>query len=208
MLTADAAEFPGVPDKLPRGAHELNNDVEPAHPDTKPGAEMDMELGGDENAAKREAVLKLARIAPANAVGGGKRRWEEEFEDEGPLPKRVTRGRERSGTAVNDEVVGDEAGMASDTVYFADGYPADEDGEGSGQLSEDAVEPASPKDKGGGDTAGPAGGPREIARAALGATRRVSVRDLLSEDHASVGDDAEEREVERAARGLLDLTRG
>lgn len=208
MLTVHAAEFPGVPEKAPRGTQELNDDVEPTHPATKPGAEMDMELRGEENAAKREAVLELARIAPAGAGSGGKRRREAESKDEEPLPKRVTRSKGRSGRAVDNEVVGDEAGMAGDTVHVADGDPADEDGQGGGKLAEDAVGPASPKDKGGGDAAGPAGSPREVACAALGTTRRVSVRGLLIEDPAAVGDDAEEGEVERAARGLLDLTRG
>lgn len=49
--------------KSNRTTHEVNNEVEPAHVATKTGAETDWELGGDENADKRAAILKLA--APA-----------------------------------------------------------------------------------------------------------------------------------------------
>lgn len=105
-----------------------------------------------------------------------------------------------------DGVVGEEAEMSGDTIYVADGDSADEADQDTGQPTEDATEPISPKDKGGGDDTGPTEDPREIARAALGATRKVSVRDLLSGD-PSAGDRAEEREVERAAQGLMGLTR-
>lgn len=40
----------------------MNNEVEPTHVATKAGAETDWELGGDENAEKRAAILKLAGL--------------------------------------------------------------------------------------------------------------------------------------------------
>lgn len=174
-----------------------------------------MELGGDENAAKREAFLEFARIAPPEGVAGGngkvkgKRRREddEDDEDEAPLPKRMNLGERRAAVGVGvNRGEGDEAEMSGDIVYVADGDPADETTQDTEQSAEDATEPTSPKDKGGGDTR-PAEDARETARAAFGATRRLSVLDLLSEDPAA-GDGAEEQEVERAARGLMDLTRG
>lgn len=68
---------------------------------------MDMELGGDENATRREAMLELARVAPPDAVGVGsgrgkrKRGREEKYEDEEtPLPKRVNRGGGQPGADV------------------------------------------------------------------------------------------------------------
>lgn len=176
---------------------------------------MDMELGGDENATRREAMLELARVAPPDAVGVGsgrgkrKRGREEEYEDEkGPLPKRVNGGGGQPGADVDEDgVVGEEAEMSGDTIYVADGDSADEADQDTGQPTEDATEPVSPTDKGSGDDTGPTEDPREIARAALGVTRRVSVRDLLSRDPSAGENRAEEREVERAAQGLMGLTR-
>ena len=54
--------------------HEVNGEVEGAHVSTKPGAEMDWELGGDENAVKRQLVLKMAQVVLAPGTGKGKRK--------------------------------------------------------------------------------------------------------------------------------------
>ena len=53
---------------------EVNGEVEGAHVATKPGAEMDWELGGDENAVKRQFVLKMAQVVVAPGTGKGKRK--------------------------------------------------------------------------------------------------------------------------------------
>lgn len=73
----------------------MNNETEPAHVETKDGAEMDWELGGDENAQKREATLKLAsfEIDGETPISKTKTKRARERESVEPTPKRVDKGK-------------------------------------------------------------------------------------------------------------------
>lgn len=94
---------------------DANYEIEPTHVATKPGAEMDWELGGDENAGKFEGVLRLAKVEPADTAvpASGKGKMGHEEVSEGPAEKRE--GVRAEATVSEGDTLFDNAAAATPT---------------------------------------------------------------------------------------------
>ncbi|SPN98996.1 uncharacterized protein DNG_02035 [Cephalotrichum gorgonifer] len=103
-----ALKYPGVPQKTTSAMQEANDETEATHPATKPGAENDWELGGNENAEKRAAILELATLPPDDDTtpGKGKRKFEVDSGDDAS-PTQVSKGKRREFEPIDESSVRD-----------------------------------------------------------------------------------------------------